>query len=72
MQRLVDRRFRRKHRQAFVGANHRALDEQTVDTARVLDRVCQAAARLEVERKSTGAEMHVKVEQCSRTVSLLA
>ena len=71
-QRLVDRRFGRQDRQALVGANHRALDEQAVDAARVLDRVGQAAAGLEVERQRAGAEMDVEVEQRGRAARLLA
>ena len=49
-QRLVDRGFGRQHRQAFIGANHRPLDEQTVDSARIFNRIGQSAARLEIER----------------------
>ena len=71
-QRLVDRRFRRQHRQALVGADHRAFDEQAVDAARVLDRIGEAAARLEVERQGAGAEMDVEVEQRGAAVRLLA
>ena len=70
--RLVDRRFRRKDRQPLVGANHRALDEQTVDAARVLDRVGEAAAGLEVERQRAGSEMDVEIEQRGRAARLLA
>ena len=50
--RLVDRRFRGEHAELVVGADHRALDEQPVDAARILDRVGQAAAGLEVERRA--------------------
>ena len=49
-QRLVDRRLGREHAELVVGADHRALDEQAVDAARILDRVGQAAAGLEIER----------------------
>ena len=54
----------------LVGADHRALDEQAVDAARILDRVGQAAAGLEVERQRAGAEMHVEVEQRGRAAAL--
>src|SRR5688572_4294808 len=70
-QRLVDRRLGRKDREALVGANHRTLDEETVDAARVLDRVGQAAARLQVERQSARSEVDVEVEKGRRTVGLL-
>ena len=61
-QRLMKRSLGRKDRQPLVGADHRPLDEQTVDAARVLDRVSEAAARFKVERQRAGAEVNVEVE----------
>ena len=65
-QRRADRRFGREDRQVVVGADHRALDEQSVDAARIVDRVGQAATRFEIERQGAGAEMHVEIEQRGR------
>ena len=70
--RLVDRRFGRQQAELVRRAHHRALDEQAVDAARIVDRVDQAAAGLEVERQRAGAEMHVEVEQRGLAVGLFA
>ena len=70
--RLVDRRLGGEDAELVVGADHRALDEQAVDAARILDRVGQAAAGLEVERQRAGAEMDVEVEQGGRAAALVA
>ena len=45
-----------------AGTHHRALDEQSVDAARIFDRVGQAAPGLEIKRQRAGAEMNVEVE----------
>src|SRR5689334_9311823 len=70
-QRLVDRGLGREDRQALVRANHRTFDEQTVDAARIFDRVGEAAAGLEIERQRPGAEMYVEVEEGGRAATLL-
>ena len=43
-----DRGLGRKNGEVVVGPDHRTFDEQTVDAARILDRIGQSAARLEV------------------------
>src|SRR5436853_1205352 len=62
-QRLMDWSLGRKDRQMLVCAYHRPLDEKAVDPAGILDRIGQAAARLEVERQGTGAEVNVEIEE---------
>ncbi len=52
--------------QSLVRAYYRALDEQSVDTARVLDRIGQPATGLNAQRQRAGTEMDVEVEQGSR------
>ncbi len=71
-QRLVDRGLGRQDTQPFVGAHHRAFDEQPVDAAGIFDRIGQAAARLEVERQRAGAEMDIEIEQSGRAMRFLA
>ncbi len=70
--RLVDRRLGGEDAKLLVRPHHRALDEQAVDAARILDRVGEAAAGLEVERERAGAEMDVEVEQGGRAAALVA
>ena len=47
----------------IVGPDHRAFDEQSIDPARVLDRIGQAAARFQIERQRAGAEVDIQIEQ---------
>ena len=70
--RLMDRRFSRQKTQLVGRAHHRALDEQPVDTAWVIDRVDQPAPRFEVESQRASAKMDVEVQKGRLATRLFA
>ena len=44
-------------------ADHRPVDEERVDPARMLQRLAQARRRLEVQRQGDGPELQVQIDQ---------
>ena len=70
--RRIDGCLGRKQRQFFVGLDHGAFNEQAVNPAGVVDRIGQAATGLQVQRKSSGAEMNVEVKQRGQALPVMA
>src|SRR3546814_2277438 len=55
--------LRRHDRQVLGELGRRAGDEQAVDAGGVLQRLAQAARRLQVERQRDGAELEIEIDQ---------
>ena len=62
-QRLVGALLGAEHEQALGVLDQHPVHEQAVDPVRVLERLAQAVAGLEVERQRDGAELQVEVDQ---------